>query len=75
MDTQIWLPWHYKLVNLQTAFMLFAWNDLRLASSRQADHNNGNTTRVEKTTTHCAVKLGRSHVLIVGDIVDAINES
>lgn len=50
------------------------WGILRLATGWKANHDNGNSSRVEEAARHCAIKLGRSHILILGDIVDAIDE-
>lgn len=48
---------------------------LRLATRRKTNHDDGNTTGMEEPTGHSAVKLGRSHVLVLGDIMDAVDES
>jgi hypothetical protein len=48
--------------------------DSRLASGRRPDHGDGDPPRVEEAARHGAVKLCRSHVLVLGNIVDAINE-
>lgn len=47
---------------------------LRLSASRRADHDDGNTTGVEEAARHCAVQLGRCHVLALGNVMDAIDK-
>lgn len=46
----------------------------RLAASRRADHDNGDAARVEEATGHGAVELSGGHVLVLRDIVNAIDE-
>jgi hypothetical protein len=50
------------------------FQDSRLATGRQAYHDNGDASRVEEATGHGAVELGRGHVLVLRHIVDAIDE-
>ena len=48
---------------------------IRFATRRQSDHDDCDPARVEQPPRHCAVQLGRSHVVRVrGHIVDAVNK-
>ena len=48
---------------------------LRLSTSRETDHHNRDTTRVEESARHSAIELGRRQViLVIGNIVNSIYE-
>lgn len=46
----------------------------RLSTSWKAHHHNSDTARVEKSARHGAVQLGRSHILVLWNIVDTVDE-
>lgn len=71
MDTQICL----SLVNMRTELEKNKESfDLRLASSRWSNHDNGDAARVKQPPRHGTVELGGRHVVIFRYIVDAVDE-
>ena len=48
--------------------------DSRLAACWWPDHDDGNPSRVEQSTRHGTVELGRGHILVLGNVVDTVDE-
>ena len=46
----------------------------RFATCRRPDHGDGDAARVEESAGHGAVELGRGHVLVLGNIMNPIDE-
>lgn len=46
----------------------------RLASCRGTDHGNSYAPGVKQSARHGAIKLGRSQIVVLDDIVNSIDE-